>query len=396
LKILQINTSVNTGSTGRIAEEIGEVMMQNGFESAIAYGRGNRPSSSKKIKIGNKLDVYIHVLQTRLLDNHGFASKAATLKLIKEIEAYNPDVIGLHNLHGYYLHIGVLFDFFKEYNKPLVWTFHDCWPFTGHCAHFDYVGCEKWKTQCIKCPLTKRYPSSLGFDNSRFNFYRKKSAFNKIENLTIVTPSQWLSKKIFESYLSSFPIKVIHNGIDLNLFKRINLVNEEKIILGVASVWDRIKGLDQFIELRKILDIEYKIVLVGLNNNQIKNLPEGIVGIRRTNNIQELVKLYNKAAVFINPTLVDNFPTVNLEALACGTPVITYNTGGSPEAIDEETGVVVEKGDIKGLKTAIESMLSRDQTSLSQKCRERAEKFFDKNERFNDYLNLYRSLLDGK
>jgi glycosyltransferase involved in cell wall biosynthesis len=393
MKILQINVSLNSGSTGRITEDIGKVMMLNGFESSIAFGRTARPSTSEKIRVGDKLDFYSHVIKSLFFDRHGFASKSATTDLIQKIKDYKPDVIGLHNLHGYYLHVGVLFEFLKEYACPVVWTFHDCWPFTGHCSHFEKIDCQKWKSHCNKCPLTAFYPQSYIVDNSFKNFVNKKNSFTNHPNLTIITPSNWLAALVKQSFLKEYSVQVIHNGTNLEIFKPRGTENNS-IVLGVASVWTKSKGLDDFIQLRKILDFQIEIVLIGLSKKQIKVLPKGILGIEKTESLEQLAVWYSKASVFINPTYADNFPTTNIEALACGTPVITYNTGGSPEAIDHETGVVVDKGDILGLERSIHELRLKDQNHLSLKCRERAEKYFNKNERFTEYLILYQKLIN--
>jgi len=404
MKVLQINSCVNTTSTGRIAEEIGETLQKHDHESYIAYRKaGPAGSTSNLIPIGNKLDYYLHGLKTRLLDRHGFGSKRATQKLVKEIENINPDIIALHNLHGYYLNIEVLFNFLKKVQKPVVWTFHDCWPFTGHCSFFDYVGCEKWKTECHKCPLRDKYPASWFIDNSRNNFYKKKELFNGFENLTIVTPSKWLKNLVGKSFLSDYPVQVIHNGIDLNQFKPVDTrslelkynLSGKKILLGVASVWDRRKGLKYFLELDRMLDDSFKIVLIGLSKEKIRELPENIIGIQRTEDIHELVSFYSAADVFINPTLVDNFPTTNLEALACGTPVITFDTGGSPEAVDTQTGLVVEKGNTKELLDATTNIFMNKSDSYKSKCRQRAELFYDKEERFSDYVKIYENMVNN-
>jgi glycosyltransferase involved in cell wall biosynthesis len=368
-------------------------MLRNGFESSIAFGRTARPSTSEKIRVGNKLDFYSHIIQTRLFDNHGFASKSATTDLIQKIKDYKPDVIGLHNLHGYYLHVGVLFEFLKEYACPVVWTFHDCWPFTGHCTYFDSVACEKWKTECFNCPKTSYYPKSIFLDQSKRNFNDKKILFNSLTNLTIVTPSNWLANHVKNSFLSGQNVQVIHNGTDLNTFKP-NDTKQDKLILGVASTWDKRKGLQDFIRLRQALPGDFSMVLIGLSKSQIGELPSGITGLERTESVEELASWYSKAQYFVNPTYQDNFPTTNIEALACGTPVITYNTGGSPEAIDEDTGVIVDKGDILGLERAIHELGLKDQKDLSVKCRERAEKYFNKDERYAEYLTLYQKLIN--
>jgi len=392
MRILQINTAVNSGSTGRIAEEIGKTLIKNGHESYIAYGRIKGKSNSRLIKIGTLKDVYHHVLMTLLYDKHGLASKKATKNLIKQIDKIEPNIIGLHNIHGYYLNYEILFDYIKEKEIPVLWTFHDCWPFTGHCSYFDSVGCEKWKTHCNKCPITKNYPKALT-DRSYQNFEDKQEAFTDVKHLKIIIPSQWLGDLVKHSFLKEYPVEVIHNGIDLDVFKPLkNVINsKEKIVLGVASTWDKRKGLDDFIQLRNKLSSEIKIVLIGLSSKQIESLPKGITGIERTENVEALVEWYNKASVFINPTYVDNFPTTNIEALSCGTPVITYKTGGSPEAVNHETGKVVPKADINALAKAVTD-IKKDKTNISA-CRERALSKFNAKDRYQDYLDLYEGFM---
>ncbi|WP_445718788.1 glycosyltransferase [Flavobacterium sp.] len=401
MRILQINTTVNSGSTGRIAEDIGKVLIAHEHESYIAYGRGNRPSKSKLLKIGTRFGVYWHGLLTLLTDRHGFGSKRATQKLIAEIEKLKPDAIGLHNIHGYYINIEILFNYIAQKNIPIIWTLHDCWAFTGHCTYFDSVSCEKWKTQCGKCPKTNMYPKSIELDNSFKNFNDKKRIFNQVQNLQIVTPSHWLKELVKESYLKH-PVTCIHNGIDLNQFrpaKNTDYLREKwqlqnkKIVLGVASIWDERKGLLDFNQLGLLLEDNYTILLIGLTQKQIDKLPENIIGISRTENTKELAIYYSMADVFVNPTYQDNFPTTNIEALACGTPVITYNTGGSPEAIDAETGEIVEKGAIQLLKQAIEYWCENNSEDTSKKCRTRAENLFNKEDRYQEYLSIYEEIL---
>lgn len=404
MKILQINTSVNTGSTGRIAEQIGQKAIQNGHSSIIAYGKSEGGGSqSKLIKVGNRSDILFHGLKTRLFDLHGFGSKKATLTLVEKLKKINPDVIGLHNLHGYYLNIEVFFNYLKESQKPVVWTFHDCWPFTGHCTFFDSVGCEKWIDGCFDCPKTRMYPASYGLDNSKRNYARKKELFNGLDKLQIITPSRWLANLAEKSFLNEYTVKVIHNGVDIDMFKpdvsdlpASLKLRGKKIVLGVASTWDRRKGLEDFLKLNKVLSNDYRIILVGLDENQLKDLPSGITGIARTENVQQLAALYGMADVFVNPTWQDNFPTTNIEALACGTPVITYNTGGSPEAVDKQTGIVVGQGDTDALKAAIKEITQKDKSEYRQKCRQRALNYFNKEERFQDYLDLYERMLGGE
>lgn len=398
MKLMLINTSVNSGSTGRIAEEIGQTAIYNGYESYFAYGRLARESKCKLIKIGKKLNVRLHGIESRLFDNHGFSSRIATKRFIKEIEKIKPDIINIHNLHGYYINVKILFEYLNKTNIPIVWTFHDCWPFTGHCSYFDRYNCTKWETECHSCPNKHGYPSSLLLSRAKRNFNKKRKLFSNYKKTTIVTPSNWLSDITKQSFFKGKNIVTINNGTDLTTFKIVNgnkrhslNLQNKKIVLGVASIWDKRKGFDDFIRLNELLSDDYKIILVGLNKKQIESLPENIIGIERTESVHELAELYSMADVFVNPTYSDNFPTTNIEALACGTPVITYKTGGSPEAIDEMTGVVVEQGNINKLKEAIESV-AKDKAMYTGKCRERAVNLYNKQDRFNDYINLFNSL----
>jgi glycosyltransferase involved in cell wall biosynthesis len=400
-KILQVNSVINSGSTGRIAEEIGQTAMDSGWKSYIAYGRNERPSQSELIKIGNDWDISMHGFQTRLFDRHGLASISATKELIGKIKEISPDIIHLHNIHGYYLNIEILFYYLRSTNIPIVWTFHDCWPITGHCSYFTFVGCEKWKTQCVNCPQKKSYPASWLIDRSEKNYQLKKELFNSLPNLTLVPVSNWLSGILKESFLQDYPIKLIHNGINTDVFKpSISRAFRTKhglgnkfLLLGVASAWSPRKGLKDFIELSKHLNSDYQIVLIGLTRKQIEKLPNNILGIERTESIEELAELYASSDVYVNPTYEDNFPTTNLESLACGTPVITYKTGGSPEAIDELTGIVVEQGNIVKLNDAINKVKDKGKQSYSEACENRARRFYKKEDRYQEYIELYDSLL---
>ena len=402
MRVLQINTSVNYGSTGRIAEDIGQLLLKEGHESVIAYGRSANKSKSNIIKIGKRIDLFFHLALTLLFDRHGFGSNTATKLFVKQLKDNKPDLIHLHNIHGYYLNIHVLFEFIKEFKIPIVWTFHDCWPFTGHCSYFDAVNCYKWQQQCKKCPNLRAYPKSWFFDNSKINYNQKKSLFADIENLTIITPSVWLAKHVEESFFKGCRVKVIYNGIDLdvfkpqdhsNIYKKFN-IPEGKMILGVASKWDKRKGLSDFKRLRSVLPAEVIIVLVGLSEKQLSALPKGIIGIIRTDNIAEMALLYNCASVFVNPTYVDNFPTTNIEALACGTPVVTYNTGGCSESVDNATGFVVKRGDLSELITAINTALLNGKDHYKTACRNRAIRLFNKIHRYRDYIDIYHGIMN--
>jgi glycosyltransferase involved in cell wall biosynthesis len=402
-KILQITIEVNRNSVGKIAEQIGEVVLQNNWESNITYSRSGGHSKSKLIKIGTFLDTIWHVFETRLFDNHANASRIATYFLIRKIKKIKPDIIHLHHIHGYYINKKILFNFLNKSDLPVVWTFHDCWSFTGHCAYFDYVGCNKWQESCSNCPQIKSYPKSFYVDRSKRNFEEKKYIFNSINNLTIVPVSDWLASKVKESFLKDHSIKVIKNGIDLDVFSpqskqnvlldKLNLKGK-KIILGVASTWDQRKGLSEFIKLNEILNNDYfQIVLVGLTKNQIANLPEKIIGMEKTNNAEELAEIYSNADVFVNPTLEDTYPTTNLESISCGTPVVTYNTGGSIESITRETGIIIEKYDIFGLKEAIIEITQNGKAYYKSNCRNHALRNFSKRQKFEEYLSLYKEIL---
>jgi putative colanic acid biosynthesis glycosyltransferase len=397
VKVLQINSCCGVGSTGRIAADIYKALEEQGHQCKIAYGRGNAPEDIDTIRIGSSLDNYLHVIKTRIFDQHGFGSENATRALIKQTENYDPNIIHLHNVHGYYVNIDILFNYLKEAGKPVVWTLHDCWPFTGHCAYFDYCGCKKWETGCFACPQKREYPASFVADNSKSNYEKKKELFTSIKNMALVTPSQWLAGLVKQSFLREYPVHVIPNGIDLNVFQpttgdfreKYHLQNK-KIVLGVANIWDARKGLKYFLQLADKLDDSCQIVIVGVTNKQKKELPSKILGITRTDNVKQLAEIYTAADVFVNPTLEDNFPTTNLEALACGTPVITFKTGGSPESLDATCGITVDAGDLQKLAEAVEQVLQNRFTRES--CIKRSRQF-DANRSYADYLNLYNNLL---
>ena len=374
MKVLMINSVCGIKSTGRIATD----------------GREEVPEKYKEyaVRIGNEWDVRLHGLEARLFDNAGFGSKNATLKFLEWVREFAPDIIHLHNLHGYYINVELLFKFLKEYKKPVIWTLHDCWAFTGHCAHFDLCKCYKWKTECNKCPQKKEYPASIFLDNSRKNYRNKKKAFQGVDNMVIVTPSNWLAGLVKESFLQEYETRVINNGIDLAMFKPTEGEFREKykleniiIILGVASAWGVRKGLVDFIELRKLLDRRYEIVLVGVSEEDKNILPNGMLGITRTDSVRELAEIYTTADIFLNLTYEDTYPTVNLEAQACGTPVITYRTGGSVESVPIEQ--VANQGDLNGLADLIVKYEGK-KTSI--------QGFYDKNVAFEKYIELYEEI----
>lgn len=400
-KLLQINSVVNSGSTGRIAEEIGLTAIEAGWESYIAYGRNERSSASELIKVGTERDIKLHGLQTRLFDRHGLGSKRATNELIRQIEVIEPNVIHLHNIHGYYINIEVLFHYLKNANVPVVWTFHDCWPITGHCSYFSYVGCEKWKSQCFECPQKSGYPASYFIDRSKKNYILKKELFNSLPNLTLVPVSQWLSGILEESFLQNYPIKVINNGINTEVFKpseSTDLHNKYQlenkfILLGVATSWEARKGLKDYIGLSKMLNSDFQIVLVGLTRKQREQLPENIIGVERTESVEELAEIYSSADIVLNLSYEETFGLTTVEGFACGTPGIVYNATASPELMNDSTGLIVEPGDINGLMKAIQEIKRNGKQSYTDACVNRAHRLYKKEDRYREYLELYQSLL---
>ena len=398
--VLQINVASNKGSTGKIAENIGLTALQDGWRSYIVHGeRYSGKTILEDISFNSTFSEYVHYIISILFDAHGKGSYLTTKKIVKRIREIKPDIVHLHNIHGYYINYKLLFNVLNELNIPIVWTMHDCWPFTGHCVYFDKVGCEKWKEICECCPQLDSYPRAF-IDFSKRNYTDKKKYFTQLKNLTLVPVSNWLSSLVSQSFLAKFPRVVIHNGIDLNVFKpresdlRSQLkLNGKKVILGVADGYGTRKGLNDFIQLSNYLNDEYQIILIGVTESDCAKLPKKIQYLYRTSNQTELAEYYSMANVYVNPTYEDNFPTTNIEALACGTPVITYNTGGSPEAINDQTGIVVEKGNISLLCDSIIRLCNEDRDLIRKQCLLRAEGEFDMNKRFKEYLNLYVNLL---
>lgn len=398
MKILQVNITANSGSTGRIAEEIGKLVMADGGESYMAYARSFQPSLSSTYKIGSKLGIYFHVLMTRFFDSHGLHSVVATKQFVKYIKQLNPDIIHLHNIHGYYLNYPILLKFLRMYDKPVVWTLHDCWTFTGHCAYFDYAECDRWQHKCYSCPEKHAYPASLINDRSSENYTSKFKLLTSLENLTLVPVSNWLGENMKLSFLKDKKIQVIRNGIDIDSFcsrksalKDQYGLNGKTIILGIASVWSKRKGFDDFLKLSKRIDNRTHIVLIGLKKKQMQSLPNNILGIQHTESIVELAQWYSLADVFFNPTWEEALGLTNMESIACGTPVITYNTGGSVESISEDTGFVIKQGDIGACLSSIEKI--KMNVKYEQTCRPYALKHFDKNSSFKKYIDLYKSLI---
>ncbi len=398
MKVLLINTFIGATSTGNLTYDIYRTNIEAGNQCIIAYGRQNKKGCNDVYKISNKIDYTSHALWTRITDLNGLGSRWVTRKFLKFIDAYKPDVVHLHNLHGYYINIRILFKYLYARNIPIVWTFHDCWPFTGHCPYYTNIGCEKWKIECCCCPKKKQHPASYVLDNSKYNYNLKKSLFAKPERLVITPVSKWLRDEVKESFFKDCDIEVVYNGVNLETFypkksnfKEKNGLDSKKILLGVAVNWVPSKGLSDLIELSQMISEEYKIVVVGITSKQKEVLPDSILGIERTSNVEELAEIYSAAEVFVNPSREETFGMVTAEALACGTPVVVYNATASPELIDENTGVVVDVGDIEGLYDAIKRV---NKTKMKNACLERARTLFDKKKNQLRYINIYKRLLE--
>ncbi len=373
MKIVQIN-SVNNGSTGKIMNDIASGLVENGHHVHNFTGRGVAKEKYNNVITTSKLSLYFHTIMTRLFDRHGLHSTRATKKLVKSIKIIDPDVIHLHNIHGYYLNYKVLFRYLRSSSVKVIWTLHDAWSFTGHCAYYTAVNCDKFKTKCYSCPQTKNYPSSRFFSRCQKNFNDKKNLYSSMSNLTIVTPSYWLKGEVKKSFLSGTKTIVINNGIDKNLFtkdinqdifNKYNIPKNKKIILGVASIWEERKGIEDFYKLAKKITVDYHIVLVGCSKEQIKsNIHKNITMIARTDNQAELVNIYSISHVFVNPTYEDNYPTVNLEASTIGLPIITYDTGGSKECLTS-TDLVTKKKDFREILAALNSVKTPNENYVS-------------------------------
>lgn len=395
MNILEINT-FNWGSTGNIMLAIAETARSKGHTvyTCCANSTDNKRKKALKdqILIGNRFVRKIHLYLGTYTGLNGCFSIVSTLKFLRKIKKLNIDIIHLHNLHNCYINLPLLFRYIKKNNMKVVWTLHDCWGFTGSCPCFSYVGCNKWQTHCHTCDLYTWYPQSK-VDNSRYMYRLKKEWFTGVKNMTLVTPSQWLADLVKQSFLKDYPVKVINNGIDLENFRTTvsdfrvkNNIKNDFVVMGIAFSLNDRKGGKHIIETaKKMKDI--KFVIVGLATKE--KLPENVIVLPKTNSKEELAKIYSMADVFVNPTLEDNFPTVNLESIACGTPVITFKTGGSPESVSEDVGIVVRQGDVDGLCNAISEIRQNAKEYYSEKCVEKAKKMYNEKEKFLEYVEIY-------
>ncbi len=397
MKILEIN-SVPYGSTCNIMTEIYSLAVQDGLNIRTATGYSTHPNKNlpkNHIAIGSVGSKLLHILLAKITGYNGCFSAFSTIKLLRYIKAENIDLLHFHNLHGWYINLPILFGFVKKNNIPVVWTLHDCWSFTGQCPHFTMEKCEKWRDGCYKCPQYHLYPSSY-VDKTKTMWHLKKKWFTGVKDLTIVTPSRWLGNLVKESFLKEYPVKVINNGINLTIFKPTQSefrkkyqLEKKHIVLGVSFGWSEKKGLDVFEELSRRLGDNYQMVLVGTNDETDKRLPKNIISIHTTQNQTELAEIYSAADVFVQPTREENYPTVNMEALACGTPIVTFNTGGCAEIHNDTCGVTVECDDIEAVSDEIRQICETNKFS-QECCVERAVNF-DSHKRMNEYIKLYRS-----
>jgi putative colanic acid biosynthesis glycosyltransferase len=404
MKIVSIN-SVPYGSTGGIMVEVSKIAEEICNAENFSF-YGNWKKHPKKIalnsnRFGFLLENIISALFSKYSGYHNIGSVLGTYFLLKKISSIKPDIIHIHNIHLWVINVPLLFSYIKKYNISVIWTLHDCWAFTGQCPHFTMVKCDKWKTGCYHCPQYRKYPAAY-VDRTKTMWELKRKWFTGVENMAIITPSQWLADLVKQSYLKDYQVKVINNGIDLSVFKLTpsdfrekHGLNGKNIVLGVAFGWGKRKGLDVFVELSKRLDSDkYKIVLVGTDDKTDQQLPDNILSIHRTQNQTELAQIYTAADVFANPTREENYPTVNMEAIACGTPVLTFRTGGSPEIIDENTGSVVDCDDIDAMEREI-IRICEEKPYSKEACLERAQEF-DMNNKFREYIRLYENMVSDK
>lgn len=397
MKLLQLNVTANWGSTGKIAEGIGKAAMARGWDSTIAYGRYMNSSESSLIKVGKQLDVYAHYAKSRLFDGEGLGSKSATRKLIAQIKELNPDIIHLHNIHDHWLNYPLLFEYLASITTPIVWTFHDCWAFTGGCFHFVQNNCFDWKTECSKC----NYSEAL-IENAERNFNNKISSILSLgQRLTIISVSKWLNAIVSDSKIKSLKRRTIYNGVDTNIFKPQSAeyidskysLEGKNFFLGVSNRWYEDKGLKDFIKLSFLLPSNYFIVLVGVTEDIIKTLPKKIIGIPRTDSVEELAAFYTRADAVLSLSSAETFGMTLAEGLSCGTPAIAYASTGMKEIITPETGFLITPGDISQLKAVVEAVASRKVIFSAEDCRKRAVENFNQDIQFNKYIDLYEELL---
>lgn len=348
MKYVQINSRADVWAESIIFSKHRELQSQ-GDESWVFWARGEHEQDEYMQKIASYPEVCADALFTRIDGRAGFHSKTVTRRLLKKLDAIDPDVVHLHVLLGYYINVRMLFEWLASHRCQVIWTLHDCWAFTGHCIYFTYAQCMQWHDGCAfyqTCPQKNEYPETVfGGDQSvRWSFEEKKRLFTMLpaERMKLITPSQWLADLVKQSFLSKYDVKVVHNAVNTSIFKPSQSDFRKKygignrfMVLGVASKWSERKGLRDIFRLANDLNPEYYAVVgIGLSKDQINSSPSNFIGLERTKSVVELAEAYTAADVLFNPTKEDNFPTVNLECEACGTPVVTYDIGGCKETLN--------------------------------------------------------------
>lgn len=401
--LLQINVDANNGSNGSIARDIGTMALAKGWKSYLAYGRRHIPCDSQLIRVGNDLDVKIHGVMTRLFDRHGLASVLTTKLFLRKVDKIKPDIVHLHNIHGYFINYKLLFEYLVKHNIPVVWTFHDCWPFTGHCGHFETYNCNRWKSACFECPAVHGYPSSLFLDRSKQAFLLKKSLFTMPETLHVATVSNWLKGLVEESFFSKYPIHVVYDGIDTDSFvyresdlRRKYGLEDKFVLLSAAANWSKAKGWDDYIQLSSMLPKDCTIMLVGVEEEQKKSLPAEIIAVPRQEGKSKLAEYYSMADILLNLSYQETFGMTTAEAMACGTPGISYNRTACPELLTPETGIVVEAGNMEQILAAIAIIKKNGRVYYSKACRKRVLDHFDFKEVNKQYFEIYEKILERK
>lgn len=392
-KIVAINVVCN-GSTGKIMCDTLIKAQEEGYDTYCFFGRGKKNPKLNAKRISSKISVFFHVFLARIGFN-GHGSYFATKKLIHELKQINPDIIHLHNIHGYYLNFKVLFKYLENYQGKIIWMLHDCWTFTGHCSYFSSINCQKWQKQCFNCSQLNAYPKEY-IDTTEKEYKLKKRLFTKLKNVIIVTPSYWLEEIVKKSFLNKYRIKTIHNGINLEIFKPIkdnkildkyNIPKNKKIILGVANIWEERKGFVIFLKMAKLLNDNEVIVLVGVNDKQIKLLPNNIIGIKRTDNQDDLAKIYSISDIFVNPSREETFSLVTVEAMACGLPVVVCGISAPKELVTDAVGIVLNKYAAKDYYNAYKEILKKklDKNDIVEYAQN-----FSNQKMINENLKLYK------
>lgn len=401
--LLQINVDANNGSNGSIARDIGSIALAKGWKSYLAYGRRAIPSDSELIRIGNNVDIGIHGVISRLFDLHGLGSIISTFFFLRKVKRIKPDIVHLHNIHGYFINYRMLFNYLDKEKIPIVWTFHDCWPFTGHCGHFIGFNCYRWQKKCGKCPAKKSYPASFFLDNSANNYSLKKRLFTSLPTIHVVTVSNWLKSVVEQSFFKKYDITTIYDGIDIDSFKytESNLKEElgvlgKYVLVAAAANWSKSKGWDDYLAISKVLPDNYVIILIGVNPSQIANLPSNIIGIPHVEGREKLAEYYSIADILLNLSYAETFGMTTAEAMACGTPGISYNITACPELLTPETGIVVEPGNIQQVLNAIEQIIRKGKDSYRTACRQRVIDNYNFKIINQKYFDIYNIILSSR